>query len=39
MTNDEANQFLNPLAFVTLGTVLGALLNKIFTNFDKNNLY
>ena len=39
MTIDDANQFLNPLAFVTLGTVLGALLNKIFTNFDKNNLY
>lgn len=39
MTADYANQFLNPLAFVTTGTVLGALLNKVFSTSDKNNLY
>jgi len=39
MTIDDANQFLNPLAFVTLGTVLGAILNKIFASLDKNRLY
>jgi hypothetical protein len=39
MIASDANQLLNPLAFVTLGTVLGALLNKIFTNFDRSNLY
>lgn len=39
MTVADANQYLNPLAFVSLGTVLGAMLNKVFAVKDKNNLY
>lgn len=35
----EANQYLSPLAFASLGTVLGAILNKIFTSKDRNSLY
>lgn len=39
MTANDANVYLNPLAFVSIGALLGALLNKVFAMRDNSNLY